>query len=79
MSMMTDKTMLAAGLVFILLSGGLSVLSTGGVEDAVLEATETKPLDDIVKILTAQKSTRTGLLRQQNEISMVGPLPMSMM
>ena len=47
MSMMTDKTMLAAGLVFILLSGGLSVLSTGGVEDAVLEATETKPLDDI--------------------------------
>ena len=47
MSMMTDKTMLAAGLVFILLSGGLSVLSTGGVEDAVLEATKTKPLDDI--------------------------------
>ena len=47
MSMMTDKTMLAAGLVFILLSGGLSVLSTGGVEDAVLEATKTTPLDNI--------------------------------
>ncbi|MDG1556042.1 MAG: hypothetical protein P8R00_07335, partial [Candidatus Poseidoniaceae archaeon] len=44
---MTDKTMLAAGLVFILLSGGLSVLSTGGVEDAVLEATKTTPLDNI--------------------------------
>ena len=47
MSMMTMKTMLATGLVCLLLSGGLSVLSTGGVEDAVLEATETKPLDDI--------------------------------
>ncbi len=45
--MMTMKTMLATGLVCLLLSGGLSVLSTGGVEDAVLEATETKPLDDI--------------------------------
>ncbi|NCG00948.1 MAG: hypothetical protein GWP25_04040 [Euryarchaeota archaeon] len=45
--MMTMKTMLATGLVCLLLSGGLSVLSTGGVEGAVLEATETKPLDDI--------------------------------
>ena len=44
MSMMTTKTMLAAGLVCLLLSGGLSVLSTGGVEDAVDEtfATYTK-------------------------------------
>ena len=47
MSMMTTKTMLAAGLVCLLLSGGLSALSTGGVEDAVIEATKTKPLDDI--------------------------------
>ena len=47
MSMMTMKTMLATGLVCLLLSGGLSVLSTGGVEDAVLEATETTPLDNI--------------------------------
>jgi len=47
MSMMTTKTMLAAGLVCLLLSGGLAMLSTNGVEDAVLEATETKPLDDI--------------------------------
>jgi hypothetical protein len=47
MSMMTTKTMLAAGLVCLLLSGGLSMLSTNGVEDAVLEATATKPLDDI--------------------------------
>ena len=44
MSMMTTKTMLAAGLVCLLLSGGLSVLSTGGVQDAVDEtfATYTK-------------------------------------
>ena len=47
MSMMTTKTMLAAGLVCLLLSGGLSVLSTGGVEDAVIEATKTTPLDNI--------------------------------
>ncbi|MBT6845271.1 MAG: hypothetical protein HN554_07345, partial [Euryarchaeota archaeon] len=47
MSMMTMKTMLATGLVCLLLSGGLSVLSTGGVEDAVLEATKTTPLDNI--------------------------------
>ena len=47
MSMMTTKTMLAAGLVCLLLSGGLSVISTGAVEDAVIEATKTKPLDDI--------------------------------
>ena len=47
MSMMTTKTMLAAGLVCLLLSGGLSVLSTGGVEDAVSEATKTTPLDNI--------------------------------
>ena len=39
--------MLAAGLVCLLLSGGLSMLSTNGVEAAVLEATATKPLDDI--------------------------------
>jgi len=44
MSMMTTKTMLAAGLVCLLLSGGLSMLSTGGVQDAVDEtfATYTK-------------------------------------
>jgi len=47
MSMMTTKTMLAAGLVCLLLSGGLSMLSTGGVEDAVIEATKTTPLDNI--------------------------------
>ena len=47
MSMMTTKTMLAAGLVCLLLSGGLSVLSTGAVEDAVIEATKTTPLDNI--------------------------------
>jgi hypothetical protein len=47
MSMMTTKTMLAAGLVCLLLSGGLSMLSTNGVEDAVIEATKTTPLDNI--------------------------------
>ena len=47
MSMMTTKTMLATGLVCLLLSGVLSVVSTAAVEGAVLEATETKPLDDI--------------------------------
>ena len=47
MSMMTTKTMLATGLVCLLLSGVLSVVSTAAVEGVVLEATETTPLDNI--------------------------------
>jgi hypothetical protein len=39
--------MIALGIVFLLLSGVLGVVSTGAVDDAVAEATETRPMDDI--------------------------------